>query len=84
LERRRAGPPRRVRGAAALLGTLGTLGGAGLGLGGGAWLVGELPPSLVVVAALVALAGALVACLAALVPAALLHRLPTARLLAEE
>ncbi|OKI50440.1 FtsX-like permease family protein [Micromonospora sp. CB01531] len=67
-----------------LLGALGALTGASLGLGGAAWLVGELPPSLLLVTAAVALAGMLVTCLAALVPAALLHRLPTARLLAEE
>ncbi|MCW3841718.1 ABC transporter permease [Micromonospora yasonensis] len=67
-----------------LLGMLGALTGAGLGLGGAAWLVGELPSALVMVAATVALAGLLVTCLAALVPAALLRRLPTARLLAEE
>ncbi|MEU2613505.1 FtsX-like permease family protein [Micromonospora sp. NPDC007271] len=67
-----------------LLGTLGALTGAGLGLAGAAWLVGELPAALVLVAATVALAGVLVTCLAALVPAALLRRLPTARLLAEE
>ncbi|KAB1910996.1 FtsX-like permease family protein [Micromonospora sp. AMSO31t] len=66
------------------LGALGALSGAGLGLGGAAWLVGELPVALVAVAAAVALAGVLVTCLAALVPAALLRRLPTARLLAEE
>ncbi|MEU5946092.1 FtsX-like permease family protein [Micromonospora sp. NPDC047465] len=67
-----------------LLGALGALTGAGLGLGGAAWLVGELPTALVTVAATVALAGVLVTCLAALVPAALLRRLPTAQLLAEE
>ncbi|NES31080.1 hypothetical protein GCE86_21850 [Micromonospora terminaliae] len=58
--------------------------GAGLGLGGAAWLVGDVPAALVAVAAAVALAGLLVTCLAALVPAALMRRLPTARLLAEE
>ncbi|MGW5670812.1 FtsX-like permease family protein [Micromonospora sp. NPDC003776] len=67
-----------------LLGALGALAGAGLGLGWAAWLVGELPPALVAVAATVAFAGVLVTCLAALVPAALLRRLPTARLIAEE
>ncbi|MGC5022088.1 FtsX-like permease family protein [Micromonospora sp. DT47] len=67
-----------------LLGLLGALTGAGLGLGGAAWLVGDLPRQLVLVAATVALAGVLLTCLAALVPAALLRRLPTARLLAEE
>ncbi|NES38779.1 FtsX-like permease family protein, partial [Micromonospora sp. PPF5-17] len=67
-----------------LLGALGALTGAGLGLGGAAWLVGELPPALLAVAATVALAGVAATCLAALAPAALLRRLPTARLLAEE
>ncbi|MFE9689566.1 FtsX-like permease family protein [Micromonospora sp. NPDC005806] len=66
------------------LGVLGAGAGAGLGLGGAAWLVGELPAALGLVAATVALAGVLVTCLSALVPAALLRRLPTARLLAEE
>ncbi|MEU4370156.1 FtsX-like permease family protein [Micromonospora chersina] len=66
------------------LGALGAVTGAGMGLGGAAWLVGELPAALVAVAAAVALAGVLVTCLAALVPAALLRRLPTAQLLAEE
>ncbi|MFC4018212.1 ABC transporter permease [Micromonospora sp. GCM10011542] len=69
---------------ALFLGGLGALTGAGLGLGGAAWLVGELPAALVTVTALVALAGVLAACLAALVPTGLLRRLPTARLLAEE
>ncbi|MEU5528213.1 FtsX-like permease family protein [Micromonospora chersina] len=67
-----------------LLGVLGAFGGAGLGLGGAAWLVGELPSALVSVAATVAAAGVLATCLAAIVPAALLRHLPTARLLAEE
>ncbi|RIV38647.1 FtsX-like permease family protein [Micromonospora radicis] len=67
-----------------LLGALGAVAGAGLGLGGAAWLVGDLPPALVLVAATVALTGVLVTCIAALVPAALLRRLPTAQLLAQE
>ncbi|MET8351028.1 MULTISPECIES: FtsX-like permease family protein [unclassified Micromonospora] len=67
-----------------LIGALGAVAGAGLGLAGAAWLVGGLPSALVLVAAAVALVGVLVTCLAALVPAALLRRLPTARLLAEE
>ncbi|MGK5742810.1 FtsX-like permease family protein [Micromonospora sp. URMC 103] len=67
-----------------LIGALGALTGAGLGLAGAAWLVGGLPAALVLVAAAVALVGVLVTCLAALVPAAVLRRLPTARLLAEE
>ncbi|MET7467666.1 ABC transporter permease [Micromonospora sp. NPDC005599] len=69
---------------ALFLGGIGALTGAGLGLGGAAWLVGEVPSALVTVAAVVAGAGVAVTCLAALVPAALLHHLPTARLLAEE
>ncbi|MFF5174870.1 FtsX-like permease family protein [Micromonospora sp. NPDC000089] len=66
------------------LGLLGAVGGAALGLGGAAWLVGELPRALVLVAVTVALGGVLATSLAALVPTALLRRLPTARLLAEE
>ncbi|MFG2008873.1 FtsX-like permease family protein [Micromonospora sp. NPDC048868] len=66
------------------LGLLGAVTGAGLGLAGAAWLVGALPGTLVAVAASVAAAGVLVTSVAALVPAALLRRLPTARLLAEE
>ncbi|WP_200206334.1 FtsX-like permease family protein [Micromonospora coerulea] len=66
------------------LGLLGALSGAALGLAGAAWLVGDLPAALVLVAALVAATGVLVTCVAALVPAALLRRIPTARLLAEE
>ncbi|WP_405091204.1 ABC transporter permease [Micromonospora sp. NBC_01392] len=69
---------------ALLLGGLGATAGGGLGLAGAAWLVGDVPAALVTVAALVALAGVLLTCLAALVPAGLLRRLPTARLLAEE
>ncbi|MEU8424826.1 FtsX-like permease family protein [Micromonospora sp. NPDC048835] len=67
-----------------LIGALGAVAGAGLGLAGAAWLVGDLPAALIMVAAAVALGGVLLTCLAALVPAALLRRLPTARLLAEE
>ncbi|PGH41603.1 hypothetical protein COO58_27795 [Micromonospora sp. WMMA1996] len=67
-----------------VIGALGAVGGATLGLGGAALVVGQVPAGLVTVAALVASAGVLVTCLAALVPAALLRRLPTARLLAEE
>ncbi|MCZ7435406.1 ABC transporter permease [Micromonospora sp. WMMC241] len=69
---------------ALFLGGFGALTGAGLGLGGAAWLVGDVPAALVTVAALVATAGVLLTCFAALVPAGLLRRLPTARLLAEE
>ncbi|KKK05234.1 ABC transporter permease [Micromonospora sp. HK10] len=69
---------------ALFLGGLGALTGAGLGLAGAAWLVGELPATLVAAALLAALAGVLITCLAALVPAQLLRRLPTAQLLAQE
>ncbi|NES31078.1 FtsX-like permease family protein [Micromonospora terminaliae] len=67
-----------------LLGGLGALAGAGLGTGGAAWLVGDVPGALVLVAAVTAAGGVLLTAGAALAPAALLRRLPTARLLAEE
>lgn len=47
-------------------------------------LIGSLPGSLLLVAIVTAAAGIVVSCLAALLPATLLRRLPTARLLAEE
>ncbi len=67
-----------------LLGALGSLTGAAIGLAGAAGLVGALPVGLVLTAAGTALAGLVSAGIAALVPAALLRRLPTAQLLAEE
>ncbi|MGS2613370.1 FtsX-like permease family protein [Micromonospora sp. LZ34] len=67
-----------------LLGTLGAFTGAGLGTAGAAWLVGDVPGALVLVAGLTAATGVLLTAAAALAPATLLHRLPTARLLAEE
>ncbi|MFI5916587.1 FtsX-like permease family protein [Dactylosporangium sp. NPDC051541] len=66
------------------IGVLGGLTGAGLGLGGAAWLVGSVTLGLLWTAAAALVAGALVATVAAIVPALLLQRLPTARLLAEE
>ncbi len=69
---------------ALLLGLLGALTGAGLGLAGAAWLVGGIPPGLLLVAAGTAAAGTLLSAAAALIPTVLLRRLPTARLLAEE
>lgn len=66
------------------IGTLGAVTGAAVGLAGAAWLVGALPGFLVLVAVGTALTGVLLTGLAALVPAALLRRLPTAQLLAEE
>ncbi|SCG35204.1 FtsX-like permease family protein [Micromonospora echinaurantiaca] len=67
-----------------LLGTLGALTGAALGMTGAAWLVGDLPGALILVAGLTAASGVLLTATAALAPATLLRRLPTARLLAEE
>ncbi|SCG56235.1 FtsX-like permease family protein [Micromonospora inositola] len=66
------------------LGGLGAVTGALLGLLGAVGLIGSLPGSLLLVAVVTAVAGLVVSCLAALLPAALLRRLPTARLLAEE
>ncbi|MEV4541784.1 FtsX-like permease family protein [Micromonospora echinaurantiaca] len=67
-----------------LLGALGALTGAGLGVAGAAWLVGDVPGALVLVAGLTAAGGVLLTAAAALAPATLLRRLPAARLLAEE
>lgn len=66
------------------LGLVGSTTGAAVGLASAGWLIGTIPGALLLVAALVALAGALVSTVAALVPAALLPRLRPARLLAEE
>ncbi|MFG2105008.1 FtsX-like permease family protein, partial [Micromonospora echinaurantiaca] len=67
-----------------LLGGLGALTGAALGVAGAAWLVGDVPGALLLVAGLTAAGGVLLTAGAALAPATLLRRLPTARLLAEE
>ncbi|MFG2108752.1 FtsX-like permease family protein [Micromonospora chersina] len=66
------------------LGLLGAGAGAALGLAGTAALIGSLPVELSLVGVLVAAAGVLLTCAATLVPTALLRRIPTARLLAEE
>jgi hypothetical protein len=66
------------------IGVAGSLAGAGLGLGGAAWFAGHLPARLLVIAAVAAVAGVLITAAAALLPAALLRRLPTTHLLAEE
>jgi putative ABC transport system permease protein len=68
----------------AVIGLLGSLAGAGLGLGAAAWFAGQLPARLLVIAAVAVVAGILITAVAALLPAALLRRLPTAHLLAEE
>jgi ABC-type antimicrobial peptide transport system permease subunit len=68
----------------AIIGITGSLAGAGLGLGAAAWFAGQLPARLVAIAAAAVAAGILITAAAALLPAALLSRLPTAHLLAEE
>jgi putative ABC transport system permease protein len=68
----------------ALIGITGSLIGAGLGLGAAAWLAGQLPARLVAIAVATVAAGVIITATAALLPAALLRRLPTASLLAEE
>jgi ABC-type antimicrobial peptide transport system permease subunit len=67
-----------------MLGLLGVVIGAAAGLGGAAWFVGDLQPSLIWAGAGTALVGLLVAGFAALAPALWLRRLPTSALLAEE
>jgi hypothetical protein len=57
---------------------------AGAGPGAAAWFAGQLPARLLVIAAAAVAAGILVTAVAALLPAALLRRLPLAHLLAEE
>jgi putative ABC transport system permease protein len=68
----------------AVIGLAGSLAGAAGGLAGAAAFAGQLPARLWAVAAVTVAAGTLVTVAAALLPARLLHRLPTARLLAEE
>jgi putative ABC transport system permease protein len=65
-------------------GLAGSVAGAALGLAGAALFARQLPPSLFVAAGAAALAGVLVTCAAALFPAYLLRRLPTAQVLAQE
>ncbi|MEV0129812.1 FtsX-like permease family protein [Dactylosporangium sp. NPDC050688] len=66
------------------IGLLGGALGAALGVAGAAWLVGDLTAGLLTTAAWAVAAGAALATCAALVPAVLLQRLPTAQLLADE
>jgi putative ABC transport system permease protein len=68
----------------AIIGVTGSLAGAGIGLAAAAWFAGQLPARLVAIAAAGVAAGILITAAAALLPAALLRRLPTAHLLAEE
>jgi len=67
-----------------IIGVVGSLAGAGLGLGGAAWFAGQLPARLLAIAAAAVAAGIIITAASALLPAALLRRLPTAHLLAEE
>jgi putative ABC transport system permease protein len=66
------------------IGLVGVMIGAAGGLGGVAWFVGALPPSLIWVAAGTAIAGLLVAGFAALAPALWLRYLPASALLADD
>lgn len=62
----------------------GSVTGALLGLVAAAVFAGQLPPLLFAAAGAAVLAGLVVTCVAALLPAQLLHRLPAAQLLAGE
>ncbi|MGH3194310.1 MAG: FtsX-like permease family protein, partial [Streptosporangiaceae bacterium] len=68
----------------ALIGIVGSLVGAALGLAGAATFARQLPPLLFAAAGTAVAAGVLVTCVAALLPAHLLRRLPVAQLLAQE
>jgi putative ABC transport system permease protein len=67
-----------------LIGLVGSLAGAGIGLYAAARFAGQLPDRLYVVAAAAVVGGVLVTAAAALLPAQALRRIPTAQLLAEE
>jgi energy-coupling factor transporter ATP-binding protein EcfA2 len=69
---------------AALIGAVGGVAGGALGIGLVAWLVGDLNPATLTVAAAAAAFLILLAIAASLAPAAWLRRLPVARILAEE
>ncbi|MEU8075003.1 FtsX-like permease family protein [Catellatospora citrea] len=66
------------------IGVLGGTAGAALGLGGAAWFVGQVTAPLLWCALAALLTGVAVSGLSVLVPMAVLRRLPTAQLLAEE
>ncbi len=68
----------------ALTGLAGSVAGAALGLAGAAIFARQLPPRLFAAAGAAVAVGVLVTCLAALLPAHLLRRLPAAQLLAQE
>ena len=68
----------------AVIGLAGSLAGAAAGLAAAAEFAGQFPARLLLAATAAVLAGVLVTVAAALLPAQLLRRLPTAQLLAEE
>ena len=68
----------------ALIGMAGSVAGAVLGLVGAAVFAGQFAPLLFAAACLAVATGVLVTCVAALLPAHLLRRLPAAQLLAQE
>jgi putative ABC transport system permease protein len=68
----------------AVIGLLGSLAGAGLGLLAVAWFAGQVSHRMIAVAVAAAVLGMLITAAVAFVPAALLRRMPTAYLLAEE
>jgi len=68
----------------AVIGLAGSLAGAAAGLAAAAEFAGQFPARLLVAAIAAALAGVVITVAAALLPAQLLRRLPTAQLLAEE
>jgi putative ABC transport system permease protein len=68
----------------AVVGVAGALAGAALGLAAAAEFAGQLPPRLLLAAAVASAVGMLVTVGAALLPARMLRRLPTTYLLAEE
>jgi putative ABC transport system permease protein len=68
----------------AIIGVTGSLAGAAAGLAAAAWFAGQLPGPLLAIATAGAAAGIIITAAAALLPAALLRRLPLAHLLAEE
>jgi ABC-type antimicrobial peptide transport system permease subunit len=68
----------------ALTGIAGSVTGVGLGMAGAAAFARQFPPLLFAAAGAAVAAGILVTCLATLLPAHLLRRLPAAQLLAQE
>ena len=67
-----------------VIGLLGSLAGAGLGLVAVSWFAGQVTHRMIAVAVAAAVIGLVITAAAALIPAGLLRRLPAAHLLAEE